>query len=46
MISPKLLIKFKLKPNGVTGDLLNKLINFLKERKKKVVLSAQKNTGQ
>ena len=32
---------FKLKQNGVTGDLLNILIDFLKERKQRVVLNGQ-----
>ena len=48
LISPKLLIKFgtkilifKLKQNGVSGDLLNILIDFLKEKKQRVVLNVQ-----
>ena len=32
---------FKLKQNGVTGDSLNILIDFLKERKQRVVLNSQ-----
>ena len=32
---------FKSKQNGVTGNLLNILIDFLKERKKRVVLNGQ-----
>ena len=32
---------FKLKQNGVTGNLLNILIDFLKERKKRVFLNGQ-----
>ena len=32
---------FKLKQNGVTSDLLNILIDFLKERKQRVVLNGQ-----
>ena len=32
---------FKLKQNGLTGDLLNILINFLKERKQRVVINGQ-----
>ena len=32
---------FKLKQNGVTGDLLNILIDFLKERKQRFVLNGQ-----
>ena len=32
---------FKLKQNGVTGDLLNMLIDFLKERKQRFVLNGQ-----
>ena len=32
---------FKLKQNGVTGDLLNILIAFLKERKQRVALNGQ-----
>ena len=32
---------FKLKQNGVTGDLLNILIDFLKGRKQRVVLNGQ-----
>ena len=31
----------KLKPKGVTGDLLNILIDFLKERKQRDVLNGQ-----
>ena len=48
LISPNLLIKFgtkirifKLKQNGVSGDLLNILIDFLKEKKQRVVLNVQ-----
>ena len=32
---------FKLKRNGVTGDLLNILIDFLKERKQRAILNGQ-----
>ena len=32
---------FKLKQNGMTGDLLNILISFLKERKQRVVINDQ-----
>ena len=32
---------FKLKQNGVTGDLLNLLIDLLRQRKKRVVLNGQ-----
>ena len=32
---------FKLKQNGVTGDLLNILTDFLKERKQRAVLNGQ-----
>ena len=32
---------FELKQNGVTGDLLNILTDFLKERKQRVVLNGQ-----
>ena len=34
-------LTFKLKQNRVTGDLLNILIDFLKERKQRVVLNGQ-----
>ena len=32
---------FKLKQNGLTDDLMNILIDFLKERKQRVVLNGQ-----
>ena len=32
---------YKLKQNGVAGDLLDILINFLKERKQRVILNGQ-----
>ena len=32
---------YRLKQNGVEGDLLNTLTNFLKERKQKVILNVQ-----
>ena len=32
---------YKLKQNGVAGDLLDTLTNFLKERKQRVVLNGQ-----
>ena len=32
---------FKLKQNGLTSDLLNIFIDFLKERKQKLVLNGQ-----
>ena len=35
---------YKLKQNGVAGDLLDTLTNFLKERKQKVVLNGQYST--
>ena len=35
---------YKLKQNGVAGDLLDALTNFLKERKQKVVLNGQYST--
>ena len=45
-ISKHLEIIFKsLKLNGVTGDLLNILIDCLKERKQRVVLSGQHSAG-
>ena len=35
---------YKLKQNGVAGDLLDTLTNFLKERKQRVVLNGQYST--
>ena len=35
---------YKLKQNGVPGDLLNILTNFLKQRKQKVILNGQHST--
>ena len=35
---------YKLKQNGVAGDLLNTLTNFLKERKQRVILNGQDST--
>ena len=35
---------YKLKQNGVAGNLLNNLANFLKDRKQRVVLSGQNST--
>ena len=34
----------KLKQNGVAGNLLNTLADFLKDRKQRVVLNGQKST--
>ena len=34
----------KLKQNGVAGDLLGSLTNFLKERKQRVILNGQHST--
>ena len=35
---------YKLKQNGVPGDLLDTLPNFLKERKQRIVLNGQYST--
>ena len=35
---------YKLKQNGVAGDLLDILINFLKERKQRLILNGQYST--
>ena len=35
---------YKLKQNGVPGDLLDTLTNFLKERKQRIVLNGQYST--
>ena len=35
---------YKLKQNGIAGDLLDTLINFLKERKQRVTLNGQDST--
>ena len=37
-------IFYKLKENGVAGNLLNTLADFLKDRKQRVVLNGQKST--
>ena len=36
---------YKLKQNGVVGNLLNTLTDFLKDRKQRVVLNGQNSTG-
>ena len=35
---------YKLKQNGVAGDLLDTLTNFLEERKQRVILNGQQST--
>ena len=35
---------YKRKQNGVAGDLLDTLINFLEERKQRVILNGQQST--
>ena len=37
-------INYKLKQNGVAGNLLNTLADFLKDRKQRVVLNGQNST--
>ena len=37
-------IVFKLKQNGISGELLNLLCDFLKKRKQRVVLNGQVST--
>ena len=35
---------YKLKQNGVAGDLLDTLANFLKERKQRIIVNGQHST--
>ena len=35
---------YKLKQNGVAGNLLNTMVNLLKDRKERVVLNSQNST--